>query len=284
MLARIDCVLSLHRQNTCILGGVRKNIGRLPTTEKKRSGIEVRGSQSEEGSCEVRAGKEQAAHDREEGSREEMKMAKEKKISPAKQMIIENYEQRKQQYLEAGYQEQIEVISVLKANIMAFVTAGPFVVIGFFLWIWFQKQNAVLFDITGSILFLILIFVCMFIHEVLHGIGWLPWTKNGWQSIYLGIMWEYATPYCHCKEPLKPRQYLVGGLLPFLVLGVGMYLLAFATGSHFLWILSLLNMLSAGGDTTIVCMLFKYLKQNETCYILDHPTDCGFVAFIKEEK
>ena len=211
-------------------------------------------------------------------------MAKEKKISAAKQKILENYEQKKQQYLDEGYQEHVEVISVVKANVMAFVTAGPFVVIGLFLWIWFQRGNIIFMNLTGSIIFLIMILVSMFIHEVLHGIGWFPWTKNGWQSIYLGIMWEYVTPYCHCKEPLKPRQYLIGGLMPFLVLGVGMYLLAFATGSQFLLWLSLLNILSAGGDTTIVCMLFKYLKQNETCYILDHPTDCGFVAFIKEEK
>lgn len=150
-------------------------------------------------------------------------MAKEKKISAAKQKILENYEQKKQQYLDEGYQEHVEVISVVKANVMAFVTAGPFVVIGLFLWIWFQRGNIIFMNLTGSIIFLIMILVSMFIHEVLHGIGWFPWTKNGWQSIYLGIMWEYVTPYCHCKEPLKPRQYLIGGLMPFLVLGVGMY-------------------------------------------------------------
>lgn len=50
-----------------------------------------------------------------------------------------------------------------------------------------------------------------------------------------------------------------------------------------LFLLSLVNILSAGGDTTIACMELKYLKQDEKCYILDHPTNCGFVAFVKRD-
>lgn len=51
-----------------------------------------------------------------------------------KQKIIENYERQKQQYMEAGYEERQETISILRANVMAFVTAGPFVVLGLILW------------------------------------------------------------------------------------------------------------------------------------------------------
>jgi len=46
--------------------------------------------------------------------------------------------------------------------------------------------------------------------------------------------------------------------------------------------LGLFNILAAGGDTTIACMLLRYLKYDKCCYILDHPTDCGFVAFVKQ--
>ncbi len=214
----------------------------------------------------------------------EKMMAKEKKISAAKQQIIANYEEQKQRYLEEGYEEKSEVISVLKANVMAFVTAGPFVILGVLLWILAKRHGTITGHIYDSILFLLLFLLTVFIHEVLHGVGWSLSTKKKWKSIYLGMMWEYLTPYCHCKEPLTPRQYLIGGLMPFAVLGIGLYVVAFITGSHMLLALGLLNILCAGGDTTIACMLFKYLKQNGNCYILDHPTECGFVAFIKEEK
>ncbi|MPM97600.1 hypothetical protein SDC9_144775 [bioreactor metagenome] len=41
--------------------------------------------------------------------------------------------------------------------------------------------------------------------------------------------------------------------------------------------LSLLNILCAGGDITIVLLAFKY----KDAIFIDHPTDCGFVAFTK---
>lgn len=211
------------------------------------------------------------------------KVKKQKKISPSKKTLIDNYANQIQYYTEHGYTEQNEVISVLKANVMAFVTAGPFVILGIIFWLFLRSNAAATVYGYNVILFLTLFFASIFIHEVLHGIGWSLWTKRKWKSIYLGVMWEFLTPYCHCKEPLKPRQYLFGVLTPFVVLGIGSYIIACITGSHLLFILSLLNIFCAGGDTTIACMELKYLKQNEVCYILDHPTDCGFVAFVKTE-
>ncbi len=44
-------------------------------------------------------------------------------------------------------------------------------------------------------------------------------------------------------------------------------------------ILNLFNILSSGGDTNIVLLLLKYIN-----YILiNHPTDCGFIAFTKNK-
>ncbi|MEO2238038.1 DUF3267 domain-containing protein [Dorea sp. YH-dor226] len=211
-------------------------------------------------------------------------MKKEKKPNMAKQKIIENYERQKQQYLEAGYEERQETISIVRANVMAFVTAGPFVVLGLILWFCIRPLSKEGNFVLGNqaVCFLVLFLVCIFVHELLHGVGWVFWTQNKWKSIYLGMMWEYLTPYCHCKEPLGPGQYLVGGLAPFAVLGIGMYLAALVSSSILLLSLSLFNILAAGGDTTIACMLFRYLKYDKCCYILDHPTDCGFVAFVKQ--
>lgn len=208
-------------------------------------------------------------------------MAKKKQLTPVQEKIIANYEMQKEKFLTAGYEERQETISVLKANLMAFVTAGPFAVLWFIIWILAQKQGEGLFGVRDILLFWIFLLILIFVHELLHGIGWVKWTENKWQSIYLGVMWDLLTPYCHCKEPLKPKQYLYGGLMPFLVLGMGMFVLALITGNHVIFLLSVLNTLCAGGDTTIACMLFKYLKYRDHCYILDHPTKCGFAAFVK---
>ena len=83
--------------------------------------------------------------------------------------------------------------------------------------------------------------------------------------------------YCHCKEPLEPGKYLFGCLFPGTVLGIGIYVAAFATGSNFLLWVSLFNVLAAGGDLLIAWYARKY----RTGYVLDHPTECGFVIFQK---
>lgn len=66
--------------------------------------------------------------------------------------------------------------------------------------------------------------------------------------------------------------------MPFVVLGIVLSALGIASHNNILVTIGALNILSAGGDTTISCMLFKYRK----CVILDHPSECGFVAFRKE--
>lgn len=208
-------------------------------------------------------------------------MAKDKHLTPTQEKIIANYEAQKQKFLGEGYEEHQETISVLKANVMAFVTAGPFAVVQFMIWILAGKGGEGFFGIREMAVFWVSFLALIFVHELLHGLGWVKWTRKKWQSIYLGMMWDSLTPYCHCKEPLNPKHYLMGGLTPFLVLGIGMFLAGLFVENHVIFLLGVLNTLSAGGDTTIACMLFRYLKYRDNCYILDHPTDCGFVAFVK---
>lgn len=209
-------------------------------------------------------------------------MADRQEKKSGREQITENYERQKQRYLENGYEECQEVISIVKANIMAFVTAGPFAVLEILLWIFIRRKEPAVFSLydMNYVLLFLLFLASIFVHEVLHGVGWGIWTKQKIKSIYLGIMWAYLTPYCHCKELLTPKCYLCGVLMPFGVLGIGTYILAAVMGSNLLLLLSVYNILCAGGDTTIACMLWKYLGRQD-CYILDHPTDCGFVAFVK---
>lgn len=70
-----------------------------------------------------------------------------------------------------------------------------------------------------------------------------------------------------------------GCLFPGMVLGIGIYAVAFITGSAVLLWLSILNILGAGGDIWIAWRVRKY----HTGYVLDHPTECGFVIFQKQD-
>ena len=177
-----------------------------------------------------------------------------------KQERIENFESQREKMKKAGYKESSGIISVLRANVLAFATAGPICIAAYILY--FIRWGE-----SGAI----------FVHELLHGLGWSLNCKDGWKSIAFGVMWSSLTPYCHCREPLKFGSYSVGLYLPFCVLGLGLFAVSMIVPNNTVFLLAVLNMLSAGGDLTIGC----YLLKHKNGLILDHPTDCGFISFEK---
>lgn len=189
----------------------------------------------------------------------------------------ENFEQVKAQLEQEGYRAVPATISVLKANFMALVTAGPIAALCTVIFFLVHRSGTFGFAYWMSLAVLPAFFVSMVVHEGLHGLGWRPFCKRGWKSLHIGVLWKKLTPFCCCMEPLGFGAYLFGGLFPLLVLGLGSFGVALATGNIFWLFLSVLNILSAGGDTTIALMLCKHRK----ALIMDHPTECGFWAFEK---
>jgi len=190
---------------------------------------------------------------------------------------FKSFEKIKEEMIKNGYKENSGTITVIKANIYALLTAGPIVLICFIIYI--RKWGGIFLEFTPAtiVLFFISIILCIVIHEFLHGITWSLFCKNGFKSISFGVMWKSLTPYCHCKEPLNFKAYLTGGLMPLLILGILLFIVSFFTGNSLLMNLSMINILCAGGDTTIALLLCKY----KDALFIDHPTDCGFVAFTK---
>lgn len=194
-----------------------------------------------------------------------------------KQERIDNYERKRREMEAAGYKEYSGVISILRANILAIATGGPFCIAAFFVYIMRWGKDGFTIEGRSLLFFIVMFFVTVFIHEILHGIGWSLSCKNGWKSIAFGFMWSSLTPYCHCKEPLKFSSYAVGLYLPFCVLGLGIFAVSMIIPNYGILLLGMMNMLAAGGDLTIGC----YLLKHRNGLILDHPTDCGFISFEK---
>lgn len=187
-----------------------------------------------------------------------------------------------------GFTEESASISVIKANIGAIGTSLPFVLLFLFLfWMMTGISGQELIDslFRAKMLFglpvLLMMFVSVPVHEGLHGLGWHLFCGNGWKSIEFGIMKELLTPYCYCGEPLKLNQYYLGLLFPFLILGLIPSVLGLVTGSVFLIVTGVYNIFLAGGDTTIACVLLKYIKNKSDKKILDHPSECGCTVFLK---
>lgn len=193
------------------------------------------------------------------------------------QVKLKKFEKIKEEMIKNGYTENSGTITVAKANIYALLTAGPIALICFIIYI--RKWGSIVLEFTPAttLLFFISIIACIVIHEFLHGITWSLFCKEGFKSISFGVMWKSLTPYCNCKEPLNFKAYLTGGLMPLLILGILLFIVSLFTGNSLLMNLSMINILCAGGDTTIALLLCKY----KDALFIDHPTDCGFVAFTK---
>lgn len=193
---------------------------------------------------------------------------------------FENYAAQGEKLRERGYSGQEHIISIVRANVMALVTAGPFALVAAA--VYFVCNRAVQFDFTvsGSLLFLALLIVSIVVHEALHGLFWSFFCPQGLKSVRFGVMWESLTPYCHCTEPLNMAGYLTGALAPFFILGWGISIAGIISGSVMLIALGATNLLAAGGDTTMAIMVVRSKGQ----VFLDHPDQCGFIAYSKADK
>lgn len=197
----------------------------------------------------------------------------------ATQKRLDMYEALRADMLSQSYKEKNCTISVVKANIYAILITLPFIIPLYILYLSIWGEVIFIVDLISMGIFFATIFISIPIHEAIHGFTFAAFCQNGLKSIHYGILWNSLTPYCHCSEPLKFKHYITGGLMPFIILGLGITSLAIILGNSFLLLLGLLNILAAGGDLLIAVYLLKY----RDAVIIDHPTDLGFTAYIRKE-
>ena len=124
-------------------------------------------------------------------------------------------------------------------------------------------------------MFITIIAISVVIHELLHGIGWAISSGEGWKVVRFNI--NALMPSCACKVALKKQAYLIGVLVPFVVLGGGSTLFVFAYPGTVSLLTMMVNFIAAGADLLIA---FSVLREGN-CLIADHPTKAGYIAFYK---
>lgn len=116
------------------------------------------------------------------------------------------------------------------------------------------------------------------VHELIHGIVWARFAPNGFRSIKFGILWKMLTPYCHCKEPLKVSQYIMGTIAPAIIVGILPSIIAIIIGNSSLLIFGIYFTMAAGGDFLII---YAIRKENREDLIQDHPSEAGCYIYKK---
>jgi len=189
-----------------------------------------------------------------------------------------DFEKMKAQLHKNGYKEKDVTITSGKAMSLGVLYALPFVIVFGLLYRFFLVGRAHLLEVSGPsfyILFLVIIAVSVVIHELLHGIGWAVASGKGWNVVRFNI--SAMMPSCACKVALEKKQYLIGVLSPFVLLGFGSVLFILIYPGTVSLLTMMVNFVAAGADLMIAV---NVLKEGESL-IVDHPTEAGYIAFYK---
>lgn len=210
-----------------------------------------------------------------------MKEEKNRKLSPKEQKRLNVFEETCERLSLEGYKKTDLTISIVKANLFVFLLAIPVVAIGVLLFAWKNPISLLTPSPQGSLLFVALFMVLIVVHELVHGLTWSVYAEHHFKDIDFGFMKEYLTPYCTCSTPLPKRQYIMGALMPCIVLGIIPTVIGILLGSSLLFWIGIIMTLSAGGDIMIVCKVVAFKEQSDSKEVLiyDHPTQAGSVIF-----
>lgn len=132
----------------------------------------------------------------------------------------------------------------------------------------------------GFLLIFSILILGIVLHELIHGITWAKFAKEGFKSIKFGVLWKMLTPYCHCKEALNVRQYIIGAITPAIIMGIVPSIIAIIIGNFGLLIFGMFFTMAAGGDFLIINLI---RKEKSSDLVQDHPSEAGCYIYRKIE-
>lgn len=185
------------------------------------------------------------------------------------------------------YTKEKKTINLFWSNILSLILFIPIILVygSIYLLIW--KDYARILQAHEKFkeyepysigILLLTLLIGIVVHELIHGVTFAFFAKNGFKSIKFGVLVKMLTPYCHCKEPLKCRQYIIGALMPAITLGLLPACISFFTGNVYFLAFAVFFTGVAVGDFLIVKLIWNEEKDS---LVLDHPSEAGCYVFRK---
>lgn len=203
----------------------------------------------------------------------------ERKLSKAEARRKQAFEVLNAQMQEQGYKTVELKLGALQANMLALVVAAPFllaVIVPYAV-----LHGNPLAQNYNMVLFIVAMLVGIVVHELIHGLTWSFFTKDGWKSVEFGVIWQYMTPYCTCREPMKKTPMLLAALMPTMVLGILPAVIGIALGSPLLLLFGVVMIAGGGGDMLISLNILRHRTGAKEVLYLDHPYEIGTFVFEK---
>ena len=130
------------------------------------------------------------------------------------------------------------------------------------------------------IITLVIIYISTPIHEFIHGIGWCITDFSRLDSIYIFLPLGLSDAYCHCSKPLDTKSYVLGTIMPFIILSLLPFIISCIFSSPLFLYISAVSAFGSGSD---ISNTLHAIKRKDDI-ILDYPTDCGFTSYKKKKK
>lgn len=197
----------------------------------------------------------------------------------------------------SGYRSQKITMSFLKANTVSLIYPIPFVILYMAIVLLVESSRMAESLATGQVaaqtaggfgmnnllieflLYMVLLFVLIVLHELTHALIFLLGCENGWKSIKFGI--KALTPYCHCKEAVTVSVARQSCLGPLWAVALPLGVIALITGSFLLYLLTIVMIFGSGADLWIVFKLRRF--NGKACYALDMENEIGMTVFVPDE-
>lgn len=176
-----------------------------------------------------------------------------------------------------GYVAEKKMISILWANLLAVVLFAVVAVAGWA--IMYSLWDNLHFGGIDSLIFLVGIVLGLVVHELVHGVTWLLLLKKGFSHLSFGLM--TGAVYCHIDVPMDKRKYVIGALMPLLLVGVVPWVAAILSGSLTWMLVGAVMISGAIGDIMIVWTL---RSEPASTLVYDHPSEVGCYVYHKTEQ
>lgn len=140
-----------------------------------------------------------------------------------------------------------------------------------------NNENISIF--TLYLIFFSTIIIGIILHELIHGLTWSLFAKKRFKSIKFGVLWKMFTPYCHCKEPLLLKHYIMGAIMPAIVLGFIPAVYSIIFGNVAILIFGIFFTMAGAGDFLVINLI---RNKNGNSLVQDHPSEAGCFIYHKK--
>ena len=164
-------------------------------------------------------------------------------------------------------------LNMTMLNILALIL---FLIVGVL--VLFIERNETYIMTMNPIIFFIVMFIWLVIHELLHAVGFALFKEVDKKNITFGAALEKGVFYCMCKQYITKKVILTSLLFPLTIIGIITLIIGMIINNYELVFLSILNIVSSIGD---IAMTIYFLKTPSDITYLDLDDCTSFTVLSK---